>query len=76
MNPQNLTEKELETFGHKIEGSVFFRDFCVCCREPIRVPSKELCNDNYCSGCDEHTRMGKPSNLTHLQDYSGPEYDE
>jgi len=73
MNPDKLTEKELETFGKPVEGSKYFRDFCTCCREPMRVASERLCDDNYCYGCDGHERTGRTSSLAHLQDYNGPE---
>jgi hypothetical protein len=73
MNPEKVTEKELETFGKSIENSVYFRDFCSCCREPIRVPSEKLYNDNYCFDCNGHQRPGRTSALAHLQDYNGPD---
>lgn len=54
MNPEKLTEKQKETWGKPIKGSRYIRDFCAECKEPIRVPSEKLLNDNYCNFCDSN----------------------
>lgn len=73
MNPNNLTEEQAQQFGQPISGSKYVRDFCVLCKEPIRVPSERLFSNNYCFDCDGHQRpAGTLTKLNHLQDYNGP----
>jgi len=43
--------------GSKIEGSVYVRDFCRLCFDPIRVSKAVIGNASpVCSGCKQHNR--------------------
>lgn len=72
MNPEELTTEQKETWGRKIEGSRYIRDFCPLCKEPIRVLPQNILDNNFCSYCDGHPRtFKKRTNLDHLVDYNG-----
>lgn len=78
MNPKRLTKEQKKDFGLSIEGSKYVRDFCSNCGEPIRIPSGQLLEDNFCHHCDGHIPKGKRRyicDLTHLKDYDAIDID-
>lgn len=78
MNPSKLTPKQKEEFGLQIKNSRYVRDFCSECKTPIRIPSGQLLEDNFCHNCDGHIPKGKRRyicDLTHLKDYDNPDTD-
>ena len=47
-------EKNLEPKGSKIPGSIFVRDYCAACNDPIRVSPAALRNKrNFCIDCED-----------------------
>jgi len=52
----------MERHGQRVEGSSYFRAFCVRCREPMRVTQERINEDNYCEQCDPpHMGVGNPT---------------
>lgn len=50
--------------GEPIEGSIYLRDYCLVCGQPIRVEPEMIGKPNSCQECD-HRYRGRPGVSTY-----------
>jgi len=50
---------EYGDIGESVENSIYVRDYCFMCDEPIRVPMEQIGKPNSCSFCQPALR-GRP----------------
>ena len=48
----------MEKRGDPVPGSMFYRDFCAGCQEPMRVTEDRLKTSNYCGQCSTKPHFG------------------
>lgn len=59
-----------EKAGEPINGSVFYREFCVRCKAKMRVERIRIGDQNYCERCSpKHVGVGRPASIVNTPDH-------